>query len=42
LFARQQDGQMVLRIDDTDEQRELEGAERAIEQDLRWLGLGWD
>jgi glutamyl-tRNA synthetase len=42
LFARQQDGQVVLRIDDTDEQREVQGAEQAIEQDLRWLGLGWD
>ena len=42
LFARQQGGELVLRIDDTDEQREVEGAERAIEQDLRWLGLAWD
>ena len=42
LFARQQGGELVLRIDDTDEEREVEGAERAIEQDLRWLGLGWD
>src|SRR5438067_75592 len=42
LFARQQNGEVVLRIDDTDEQRAVEGAEQAIEQDLRWLGLGWD
>src|SRR4029078_11738433 len=41
LFARQQNGDVVLRIDDTDEQRVVEGAEQAIEQDLRWLGLGW-
>src|SRR6476659_5480627 len=42
LFARQQDGEVVLRIDDTDEQRAVDGAEQAIEQDLNWLGLGWD
>ena len=42
LFARQQDGELLLRIDDTDDEREVEGAERAIEQDLRWLGLDWD
>src|SRR6478609_1951082 len=42
LFARQQDGEVVLRIDDTDAQRAVEGAEQAIEQDLGWLGLGWD
>src|SRR6478735_7369070 len=42
LFARQQDGEVVLRIDDTDEQRAVDGAEQAIEQDLGWLGLGWD
>ena len=42
LFARQQNGEVVLRIDDTDEGRAVDGAEQAIEHDLRWLGLGWD
>jgi glutamyl/glutaminyl-tRNA synthetase len=42
LFARHHDGEMLLRIDDTDEERNVEGAEAAIEDDLRWLGLGWD
>src|SRR2546421_7323330 len=42
LFARHHGGAMLLRIDDTDEQREVAGAEAAIEDDLRWLGLDWD
>ena len=33
---------MLLRIDDTDESRAMEGAQDAIERDLRWLGLDWD
>jgi glutamyl-tRNA synthetase len=42
LFARRHDGSLLLRIDDTDEQRQQPGAEQAIERDLLWLGLGWD
>ncbi|MDX6495453.1 MAG: glutamyl-tRNA synthetase [Gaiellales bacterium] len=42
LFARQAGGEMVLRIDDTDAERTVEGAERALEDDLTWLGLDWD
>ena len=42
LFARKHGGSLLLRIDDTDEAREVDGAQRAIERDLRWLGLGWD
>jgi len=42
LFARKIDGSMLLRIDDTDESRAMEGAQDAIERDLLWLGLGWD
>ncbi len=33
---------MLLRIDDTDAQRNLAGGEEAILDDLRWLGVGWD
>jgi glutamyl/glutaminyl-tRNA synthetase len=33
---------MLLRIDDTDAGRELEGAAEAIVDDLRWLGLAWE
>jgi glutamyl/glutaminyl-tRNA synthetase len=42
LFARRHEGSVLLRIDDTDEQRRQEGAEQAIERDLLWLGLNWD
>jgi glutamyl-tRNA synthetase len=42
LFARRAEGKMVLRIDDTDATRTVEGAERALEDDLTWLGLDWD
>jgi glutamyl-tRNA synthetase len=42
LFARHHGGTMLLRIDDTDEQRAVPAAERDIERDLRWLGLDWD
>ncbi len=33
---------MLLRIDDTDPQRNLPGGEEAILRDLEWLGLRWD
>jgi glutamyl-tRNA synthetase len=33
---------MLLRIDDTDPARNVEGGERAILGDLEWLGVGWD
>jgi glutamyl-tRNA synthetase len=42
LFARSQGGSLLLRIDDTDADRSLPGAEEAILADLRWLGLDWD
>jgi glutamyl-tRNA synthetase len=42
LFARHEGGSVVLRIDDTDQTRSVEGAEEEIERDLRWLGLDWD
>ena len=32
----------LLRIDDTDQARNVEGGEQAVLEDLRWLGLGWD
>jgi tRNA synthetases class I (E and Q), catalytic domain/Anticodon binding domain len=35
-------GTMLLRIDDTDPARNVEGGEEAILDDLRWLGIGWD
>jgi nondiscriminating glutamyl-tRNA synthetase len=42
LFARQQGGRMILRIEDTDVERSERSHERQIIEDLRWLGIGWD
>jgi glutamyl-tRNA synthetase len=35
-------GGMLLRIDDTDAARNVEGGEEAILADLEWLGVAWD
>ncbi|HZS51646.1 MAG TPA: glutamate--tRNA ligase [Bryobacterales bacterium] len=42
LFARQKGGAMVLRIDDTDLERNTEASRQSIFEGLRWLGLDWD
>ena len=42
LFARKNDGKFVLRIDDTDQQRNVEEALQPILDGLRWLGIDWD
>ena len=42
LFARQRQGTMVLRIDDTDVERNTEASRRSIFEGLEWLELGWD
>ena len=42
LFARHHDGSFVLRIEDTDVERNAPGSEAAILRDLAWLGLAWD
>ena len=42
LLARQQNGKMILRIEDTDRARYVEGATELIEDTLDWLGLNWD
>jgi glutamyl-tRNA synthetase len=43
LLARQSDnGTFILRIEDTDKQREVEGSITQIEKSLKWLGLEWD
>jgi glutamyl-tRNA synthetase len=42
LFARQQGGQFILRIEDTDKGREVEGSIGHIIQSLTWLGIEWD
>ena len=42
LFARQRQGTFVLRIDDTDLERNRPEYEKLIYESLRWLGLDWD
>jgi glutamyl-tRNA synthetase len=42
LFARQNRGQFILRIDDTDQQRNVEEALQPILDGLQWLGIDWD
>jgi glutamyl-tRNA synthetase len=42
LFARQQRGACLLRIENTDMSREVEGATEQIQRSLTWLGLDWD
>ena len=42
LFARRHGGQFILRIDDTDQQRNVEAALAPILHGLHWLGIDWD
>ena len=42
LLARQKHGKIILRIEDTDRARYVEGATELIEDTLEWLGLNWD
>jgi len=42
LLARATGGTFLLRIEDTDVARHVEGAVERIIEDLRWLGLDWD
>ena len=42
LFARQNGGQMILRIEDTDQGRFVPGAEQYIIEALDWLGIKFD
>jgi glutamyl-tRNA synthetase len=42
LFARRHGGQFILRIDDTDQQRNITEALQPILDGLRWLGISWD
>ncbi len=42
LIARKHQGNFILRIEDTDQARFVEGAEELILKTLNWLGLDWD
>jgi len=41
-FADERQGRLLLRIDDTDPARNVEGGFEAILADLEWLGIAWD
>lgn len=42
LFARQHGGELVFRIEDTDSQRFVPGAEEYILESFKWLGIRFD
>ena len=42
LYAKQNNGVLVMRIEDTDRKRSKEEYEQDIMMGLKWLGLGWD
>jgi len=42
LWARHNGGQFILRIDDTDQERNVDAALQPILDAFRWLGLDWD
>ena len=42
LFARRHDGAFVLRIEDTDAERTVEGSLGRLQADLSWAGIAWD
>lgn len=42
LLARKHQGDFILRIEDTDKEREIEGSIDHIKNSLEWLGLNWD
>ncbi|KAL4538795.1 hypothetical protein Ndes2526B_g02924 [Nannochloris sp. 'desiccata'] len=42
LYAKNQGGKLILRIEDTDAARSTRESEELVLQDLKWLGLHWD
>ncbi len=42
LFARNQNGKFIIRIEDTDVKRNVEGGEQSQLKYLNWLGIDWD
>ena len=42
LIAKQTGGDFILRIEDTDQARFVDGVEDLILDTLKWLGLDWD
>ncbi|MFC1649487.1 glutamate--tRNA ligase [Patescibacteria group bacterium] len=41
-YAKRNHGKFILRLDDTDIDREVKGAEQAIYENLTWAGITWD
>ncbi len=41
-YARQNNGTFILRIEDTDQAREVEGSIQQIIDSLKWIGINWD
>ena len=42
LYARHTGGQFIVRLEDTDQSRSVEGSIERIYDSLRWLGVDWD
>lgn len=42
LFARHNDGEFIIRIEDTDQKRNIEDGEKSQLENLAWLGMEWD
>ncbi len=42
LFAKKNKGTFILRIEDTDKEREVSGSIEHIKESLKWLGIDWD
>jgi nondiscriminating glutamyl-tRNA synthetase len=42
LFAKKNQGEFILRIEDTDQARSTDESLKMMVQDLTWLGIGWD
>ncbi len=42
LFARHSNGAFILRVEDTDQERKVEGATEMILNSLQWLGMDWN
>ncbi len=42
LFARNQGGKFIVRIEDTDQARNVEAAQEKLLESMKWLGIEWD
>lgn len=42
LFARHNDGDFIIRIEDTDQKRNISDGEKSQLENLTWLGIDWD